>query len=342
MHGITPSSDWTTLLAGFIVGGIGIGLVNPPLASTAVSVVPPQRAGMASGINNTFRQVGIATGIAALGAIFQDKIELGACRTGRPAQAVASDASSRAATIARAAFIAGLNEILLVAAIVAFVGAVLAFVLVRQRDFVASGPRRSGAAKRLRRRAERGLTRSAKRHAAMQQDHGGAGDDHERLGGDREGERVGRLHAARDQDRGAGAGLRRGSRRGDRQRRRGGRGAEEGEGEREGAVQRERVQEQEDRRAAQHPGDGDEQPGRDRLLRAVRVRGEPAPEAEARHPPPARDAWAGTRRRAAASDARGGDDDEAGAHRPRVARPPRRPSRAASARRCRASRARSG
>ena len=39
MHGVTPSSDWTTLLPGFIVGGIGIGMVNPPLASTAVSVV---------------------------------------------------------------------------------------------------------------------------------------------------------------------------------------------------------------------------------------------------------------------------------------------------------------
>ena len=62
MHGITPGSAWTTLLAGFIVGGIGIGLVNAPLASTAVSVVEPRRAGMASGINNTFRQVGIATG----------------------------------------------------------------------------------------------------------------------------------------------------------------------------------------------------------------------------------------------------------------------------------------
>jgi hypothetical protein len=41
--------------------------------------------------------------------------------------------------IAHAAFISGLNGILFVAAIVLFAGAVLAFVLVRQRDFVASG-----------------------------------------------------------------------------------------------------------------------------------------------------------------------------------------------------------
>ncbi len=46
-------------------------MVNPPLATTAVGVVPVQRAGMAAGVNNTFRQVGIATGIAGLGAIFQ-------------------------------------------------------------------------------------------------------------------------------------------------------------------------------------------------------------------------------------------------------------------------------
>ncbi len=50
-----------------IVAGIGAGLVNAPLASTAVGVVEPARAGMASGINTTFRQVGVATGVAALG-----------------------------------------------------------------------------------------------------------------------------------------------------------------------------------------------------------------------------------------------------------------------------------
>ncbi|HEX7300059.1 MAG TPA: MFS transporter, partial [Solirubrobacteraceae bacterium] len=64
MRGLTVSSDWTSLLAGFVVAGIGVALVNAPLASTAVSVVPPQRTGMGSGINSTFRQIGIATGTA--------------------------------------------------------------------------------------------------------------------------------------------------------------------------------------------------------------------------------------------------------------------------------------
>ena len=75
MHGVSVDSEWTTLLGGFILAGIGIGLINPPLASTAIGVVRPQQSGMASGINTTFRQVGIATGIAALGAIFQARVE---------------------------------------------------------------------------------------------------------------------------------------------------------------------------------------------------------------------------------------------------------------------------
>jgi EmrB/QacA subfamily drug resistance transporter len=159
MHGITPSSGWTTLLAGFVLGGTGIGLVNAPLASTAVSVVEPRRAGMASGINNTFRQVGIATGIAALGAIFQDRIASGLAgtvpgghsaalaravasgATGQALQAVPAAARAQVAAAARSAFIGGLNDILLVAAFVLFAGAVCAFALIRRRDFVASGSR---------------------------------------------------------------------------------------------------------------------------------------------------------------------------------------------------------
>jgi hypothetical protein len=41
MRGLTPSSDWTHLLAGMIVSGIGGGLVSTPLVSTAVGVVEP-------------------------------------------------------------------------------------------------------------------------------------------------------------------------------------------------------------------------------------------------------------------------------------------------------------
>ncbi len=74
MTAIDASSGWTTLIPGFLLAGAGIGMINPPLASTAVGVVHHSRSGMASGINNTFRQVGIATGVAGLGAVFQHQI----------------------------------------------------------------------------------------------------------------------------------------------------------------------------------------------------------------------------------------------------------------------------
>jgi len=161
MRGLTGHSHWTALLPGFIVGGAGIGLVNPALASTAIGVVPPQRSGMASGINTTFRQVGIATGIAAFGAVFQTVISShlasslagtpGATNSGQLARAVAGGeapsvlhavpASLRpqATRIVHSAFAGGLNEILLIAGIVALTGAVLAVALVRGSDFVGYG-----------------------------------------------------------------------------------------------------------------------------------------------------------------------------------------------------------
>ena len=70
MRGLTASSDWTHLLPGFLVGGLAIGTISPALAAAMVGVLSPERVGLASGINNTFRQLGIAVGIAVLGAVF--------------------------------------------------------------------------------------------------------------------------------------------------------------------------------------------------------------------------------------------------------------------------------
>jgi EmrB/QacA subfamily drug resistance transporter len=127
MSRVSADSHWTVLLPGFVIGGVGIGFVNAPLATTAVSTVRVERAGMASGINNTFRQIGIATGIAALGAIFESV-------TG------SNQSGAHPSRAARVAFVHGLHDILLVGAAVAAVGAVLALTLVRRRDFVASAP----------------------------------------------------------------------------------------------------------------------------------------------------------------------------------------------------------
>src|SRR6185312_10589676 len=74
MTAVDADSGWTVLIPGFLLAGAGIGMINPPLASTAVGVVHHSRSGMASGINNTFRQVGIATGVAGLGAVFQHDV----------------------------------------------------------------------------------------------------------------------------------------------------------------------------------------------------------------------------------------------------------------------------
>ena len=70
MSGAQPNDSWTVLLPGFIVGGLGVGLVNPVLANVALSTVPERMSGVASGINDTFRQVAIASGTAGLGALF--------------------------------------------------------------------------------------------------------------------------------------------------------------------------------------------------------------------------------------------------------------------------------
>jgi len=166
MTGVRADSSWTVLLPGFIVSGIGIGITNPVLASATVSVVPPERSGMATGSSSTFRQVGIATGIAGLGALFLGQIRtntvsalsastggqgvlahsgsrLNAAITGsgiRDAAAAIPGAGARQALISayRSGFATTLDRLMAVGMLIAFVGAVGSLVLVRQQDFVPS------------------------------------------------------------------------------------------------------------------------------------------------------------------------------------------------------------
>jgi EmrB/QacA subfamily drug resistance transporter len=156
MHGIEVGDSWTVLLPGFLVAGAGIGMTNPGIAAVAIGVVEPARAGMASGINSTFRQVGIATGVAALGAIFQSSVDsklqdLLPQAPGGFSDAVSSGAASsalasvpaqfrdQAAAAADQAFVSGLNEILLIGAAITIVGGLASWLLVKQRDMVAFG-----------------------------------------------------------------------------------------------------------------------------------------------------------------------------------------------------------
>jgi EmrB/QacA subfamily drug resistance transporter len=67
---VGPGSGWTVLVPGLTVTGVGVGLAMPVLVSAALAAAPPERAGMASGAVNTFRQLGFALGVAVLGTIF--------------------------------------------------------------------------------------------------------------------------------------------------------------------------------------------------------------------------------------------------------------------------------
>jgi len=161
MTGLDGSSSWTHLIPGFIVAGIGSGIVNPPLASTAVGVVAPQRSGMASGVNTTFREIGIAAGIAVYGSVFASALreKLGqalagipplerhlpgvvtAIQQGNTPQAInAVPAPLRAPLVAaiHASFASALDVLLVVSAVLALVGAACCGVLIRSRDFVVS------------------------------------------------------------------------------------------------------------------------------------------------------------------------------------------------------------
>jgi hypothetical protein len=124
-------------------------------------VVPPRLSGMASGANNTARQLGLATGIAALGSLFQSKIEstlmplvagtpasshahelsraVASGGTGRVLQAVPPGSRDKVVAAAHHAFVTGFNSIAMMSVVVAAVGAGAGYALVRSRDFVTAG-----------------------------------------------------------------------------------------------------------------------------------------------------------------------------------------------------------
>jgi EmrB/QacA subfamily drug resistance transporter len=104
-------STGAILIPGLIVCGLGVGCVLPANASAVLAEVPRERSGMAGGALNTFRQLGLAFGVAVFGTVFTDRIAGG---HGSPA-----------------AFADGLNATLLVASGTALVAAVLVLILVR-------------------------------------------------------------------------------------------------------------------------------------------------------------------------------------------------------------------
>ncbi|MBV6698183.1 MFS transporter [Kitasatospora aureofaciens] len=69
LYGLGPDSTWVRLAPGLVVAGIGSGVLNAALARLAVSSVPPHRAAMGSGANNTSRYLGSALGVAVTVAV---------------------------------------------------------------------------------------------------------------------------------------------------------------------------------------------------------------------------------------------------------------------------------
>lgn len=156
-------SSWTALLPGFLVCGAGIGLVNPFATFATLATVPTARSGTAAGVNNTFRQLGIAGGIAALGAVLQRSItdDLTRRLAGTPAgdgrarevaeQIGAGDVSGAIASVPAGArealsgaydeaFVLALHELLYISAGLAVLGALAALTLVRKRDLIVTQP----------------------------------------------------------------------------------------------------------------------------------------------------------------------------------------------------------
>jgi EmrB/QacA subfamily drug resistance transporter len=103
-------SHWTALLPGLILAMIGTGMFNPAVIAVALGSVPESQSGLAAGVNDTFRQAGIAVGVAALGAMI-------------PTAALSSGDFG--------AYVTGLQHALLVGAAVAGIGALAAAYLIR-------------------------------------------------------------------------------------------------------------------------------------------------------------------------------------------------------------------
>jgi EmrB/QacA subfamily drug resistance transporter len=111
-------SYWNLLPAMFL-GGFGMAMVMTPSAAAAVRALPVDKSGVGSAVLNAFRQVGGSVGIALIGAIMAHRI---------------GDLNGPRVFRAKEIFVDALSTSLEVAALIALLGAVVAFVLIRAHD----------------------------------------------------------------------------------------------------------------------------------------------------------------------------------------------------------------
>jgi len=122
----TATSSWAMLLPALMVGGLGTGLFNPAVSAVALGSAPPEQSGLAAGVNDTFRQAGIAVGVALFGALI-------------PGSAALGQGSAES-------FVSGMHTALVVGSILAAIGAVACVKLIpvrRTRGTVESLPAHS-------------------------------------------------------------------------------------------------------------------------------------------------------------------------------------------------------
>jgi predicted MFS family arabinose efflux permease len=104
-------TSWWLFLPGLLVAMVGTGMVNPTVSQVALGSAPPEQAGLAAGVNDMFRQAGIAVGVAALGALI-------------PAGAAFGDGTPQS-------YVDGFHDALWVGAVLAIAAAVAAALLIR-------------------------------------------------------------------------------------------------------------------------------------------------------------------------------------------------------------------
>jgi EmrB/QacA subfamily drug resistance transporter len=145
VHG---GAGWSTLVPGFVVAGVGVGLATPTLGAAAAGAVPIERAGMASGALNTMRQLGLALGIAILGGVFATRVsavlrerqvsspdrlarELSGGQAGRVLAAASDPTRTALGASFRAAAVSGVQETFLVCGVGGIVAGIAVLVLHR-------------------------------------------------------------------------------------------------------------------------------------------------------------------------------------------------------------------
>ena len=108
-----------SLLPQLVLGGVGMALTMSPMTSAAMGSVPIDKAGVGSGVLNSFRQMGGSLGIALMGAIL-----------------LSYEHPTTSKQVASQQFVDGLHAALLVSAVIAFAAAAVAIVLVRTKPAV--------------------------------------------------------------------------------------------------------------------------------------------------------------------------------------------------------------